>query len=75
MQPNPSNPRPLYPDQNDVDNQNLIKLEEREARRRAWIMAKQIGHIMGEFKDKDDNFFVLKDPTKPNVLYASSRNG
>ena len=74
LQPNAGKLSPHFPDRDDLKNQKFILTRERAARRRAWILAKQLGRTLGKFEDLDDTFFKPKDPIKPSALHASDRS-
>ena len=73
--------RPVFPDQKEVGDTELITAQEKAARKRAWQMAKSLNKGMGEFDDTDASFFKILDPEKNSMteptlkaIYAARRS-
>ena len=56
-------PRYIPPDPDEPEHKQYVQFREWAARKKAWTMACQAIGRWERFKDMDDNFFLIKDPT------------
>ena len=73
--------KPASPEKKNTEEIKLILAREKQARKRAWHLAKGLNDSMGTFDDTDASFFKILDPEKnssaeppPTAAYAARRS-